>query len=51
MARETGIETIQLNVWAQNANAVAAFESMGFVAQRHVMVLEDKENLEPPSAS
>lgn len=39
VAREAAIETIQLSVWAQNSNAVAAFEAMGFAAQRHTMVL------------
>ena len=37
VARELGVEEVQLNVWADNAPAVAAFEALGFKKQRHVM--------------
>ena len=47
VAHSSGIETIQLSVWAQNHTAVAAFESLGFEPQRHIMILKDKERLEP----
>jgi len=39
VARELGVEEVQLNVWADNGPAVAAFEAFGFKKQRHVMIL------------
>ena len=46
-ARAHGIEVVQLNVWAQNSRAVAAFKAMGFEPQRHTMVLERGARLGP----
>ena len=46
VARTSGVETIQLSVWAQNQHAVAAFESLGFEPLRHIMILKDTERLE-----
>lgn len=42
LARSLKIDTIQLNVWAENHPAVTAFDAMGFIPQRHIMVLDDK---------
>ena len=49
LARSLKIETIQLNVWAENHPAVTAFEAMGFIPQRHIMVLDDKAIFEQVS--
>lgn len=40
VAMSLQIDQIQLNVWAQNSRAIAAFKSMGFESQRHVMFLK-----------
>ena len=46
VARDSDSDTIQLSVWAENADAVAAFESLGRETQRHIMILKDRERLE-----
>jgi ribosomal protein S18 acetylase RimI-like enzyme len=43
LANSLMISNIQLSVWAENHPAVSAFKAMGFMPQRHVMVLENKE--------
>jgi ribosomal protein S18 acetylase RimI-like enzyme len=40
VATSLQIGHIQLNVWAQNNRAIAAFKSFGFEPQRHVMFLK-----------
>jgi ribosomal protein S18 acetylase RimI-like enzyme len=50
VAHSYGIQTIQLSVWAQNDQAVAAFEALGFKPQRHIMTLDNREKLEPVSS-
>ena len=46
VARSSGIEDIQLGVWARNDRAVAAFKALGFKRQFSIMSLENTENLE-----
>jgi ribosomal protein S18 acetylase RimI-like enzyme len=40
VATSLRIDQVQLNVWAQNNRAIAAFKSFGFEPQRHVMFLK-----------
>jgi diamine N-acetyltransferase len=46
IASSLEIKQVQLNVWAQNSRAIAAFKSFGFEPQRHVMFLKNKTDLE-----
>ena len=45
VARASGVETIQLSVWARNQRAVAAFKSLGFEPLKHIMILKQRERL------